>query len=68
MLLEGNQVEGLIEVPSCACGAEMHLFDVLPREDVEVHVFVCAACHHELRLMVWKLSEPQERPSPHAPI
>lgn len=64
MQLKESQVGSLIEAPACPCGAEMHLSKVLPREDVEVHVFGCNACHHELRLMVWKSSEPQERQSP----
>lgn len=47
---------GSKELPDCQCGAEMRFVQSRHREppsDVEVRVYKCSACGHELRLTVW---------------
>jgi hypothetical protein len=54
--LELVLVPGATELPDCPCGAEMRLDRTETTDqsrDTEVRIFVCAACGHELRLMVW---------------
>ena len=51
LLLPGAQ-----ELPDCRCGTEMTLAGNEPidaAEDVEIRVYKCPACRHELRLTVW---------------
>ena len=48
---------GSAEMPTCMCGEEMQLRKVEPHpaaEDSELRRYGCGACHHEMRVMVWK--------------
>ncbi len=50
-------VPGSTELPDCRCGAEMRMTSTTPRADspdVELRVYQCSVCDHELRLTVWK--------------
>jgi hypothetical protein len=45
------------DLPDCKCGADLHLATRKPcGNDTEVRIFRCAACGHELQLMVWSAS------------
>ena len=53
---ESLLVPGSMELPDCQCGAEMRLVRTAQADqslDVEVRVYKCDACGHELRLTVW---------------
>ena len=53
LLLPGAQ-----ELPDCRYGAEMTLAGCEPTDaakDVEIRVYQCPACRHELRLTVWAI-------------
>ena len=48
---------GSTQVPTCICGEEMRLTRIEPHpaaEDTELRRYDCAACDHEMRVMVWK--------------
>ena len=58
--LERLLVPGCTELPACRCGEEMQLTSIDPLPDTaDVHrrVYKCAACDHEMRLMVWADAE-----------
>lgn len=47
---------GSAESPDCRCGSEMALAAVqasMDDSDTALRIYVCPACRHELRLMVW---------------
>jgi hypothetical protein len=48
---------GSAQMPTCMCGEEMRLSRIEPHpaaEDAEVRNYDCSACHHEMRVMVWR--------------
>jgi hypothetical protein len=48
---------GSTEMPTCICGEAMQLTRVEPHpaaEDSELRRYDCAACDHEMRVMVWR--------------
>ena len=52
LLERGCTPEGL----ACRCGEEMEVARIerLPEgRDADVRVYLCSACHHEMRLTVW---------------
>jgi hypothetical protein len=54
-----RMIERLLEpdstaVPACKCGADMALSRMENRaDDIQLKIFRCSSCSHELRLMVW---------------
>lgn len=49
-------VPGSKELPDCQCGAQMRFVQSRrsdPASEIEVRVYKCSACDHELRLTVW---------------
>jgi hypothetical protein len=47
---------GCTELPACRCGTEMQIarIDRLPEgSDAHIRVYICRACHYEMRLTVW---------------
>jgi hypothetical protein len=55
-LIERLLVPGSTERPDCKCGAEMALDKVeavAKNDDVQIRVYRCPSCRHELRLTVW---------------
>ncbi len=51
-------VPGSTDLPDCLCGAEMCLAQAKPRGAIEIRIYRCNTCQHELQLMVWALPEP----------
>jgi hypothetical protein len=48
---------GSIDLPDCRCGAEMQFVRSTVSDsssDIEVRIYSCPACGHELRLTTWK--------------
>jgi hypothetical protein len=47
---------GFTELPVCRCGKDMHITSInrlAERTDTHIRVYVCPACHYEMRLTVW---------------
>jgi hypothetical protein len=54
--LERLLVPGCAELSECRCGMEMHIArtnSFAGKSDTHIRVYVCPACHHEMRLTVW---------------
>lgn len=50
---------GSTAVPSCRCGSDMDLSKIEQRtSDTLIKFFVCKACRHEMRFMVWTDEQP----------
>ena len=53
-------VPGFTELPVCRCGKDMHTASInllLERTDTHIRIYNCSACHHEMRLTVWVLTQ-----------
>jgi hypothetical protein len=45
------------ELPVCRCGKEMYIASTRSspkRPDVDIRVYSCAACEHEMHLAIWR--------------
>ena len=53
--LERVLAAGSTALPNCRCSAEMRLIIAVPMPggDLEIRIFRCSDCNHELRLTVW---------------